>query len=135
LKRVPTDLQILSVIYDRYYDTFAEFTRGDDSRMSKNLVPIDIEDVAGRLKVDRDIVFGRLHYHLNKKYGYQNQDGSRVDFFVVRVGSDKHCVQFPLMASVLADLKDQARRNNNSTLIAVGSLVVALVSMAISILS
>jgi len=133
LRRVPTDRQILRVIYDRYYDTFSEYARGDDSRTTKVLVPIDVEDIARRLEVDPSIVFGRLYYHLNKKYGYRQDDGSRVDFFVLRVVDDIHCVQFPLMASVLADLEDQARRYDRATWIAVGSLIVAIISIVISI--
>jgi hypothetical protein len=132
---VPTDLQILGAIYDGYYDTFASFARGDDSRTTKILVPIDVEDIARRLKVDPSIVFGRLYYHLNPKHGYRQDDGSRVDFFTLRVGDDIHCVNFPLMASVLADLEYEGRIHNRATLIAVASLIVAIVSIVISILS
>ena len=130
-KRLPTDLQILDAIYDRYYETFAKFPTG--SRSSKIHVPIDILQIAHDLKVDDDIVFGRLYYHLQHKYGYKQDDGSSVSFFALRIGNDVHCVNFPLMASVLADLRDQSWKHKVAIWIAVGSLIIAIVSIVISI--
>jgi len=135
MKQPPTDLKILETIYDNYYSDFAGFNRGDEGRESKILVPIDIEAIAQELGVDRDIVFGRLYYHLDKKYGYWRKDGTKVSFFVPKVGKDLHCVNFPLMASVLAGLREEDKKYNLAMLIAAGSLLVAIVSLAISIAS
>lgn len=132
MRRLPTDLQILTAIYDRYYDVFAGFEGSE--RASKIYVPIDIKTVANDLGVDPDIVFGRLYYHLDKRYGYVNDDGSKVRLFSPRAGGDQDCVQFPLAAAVLADLREQARRHRTSTWIAAGSLVVSLMAIMISIL-
>lgn len=134
MKRLPTDLQILDAIYERYYATFTQYTNGDDTRSAKIYVPIEIKQIAEDLHVDGDIIFGRLYYHLEKKHGYRQDDGSVVHFFGLRVGGDTHCVNFPLAASVLADLRDQSRKHNIATWIAVGSLIIAIVSIVISIL-
>lgn len=48
-KPLPTDLQVLEAIYDRYYDTFADYREGAPDaigRESKVYVPIDIAAVA-----------------------------------------------------------------------------------------
>lgn len=132
-KGLPTDLQILDAIYDRYYETYAKYAKGDKSRSTKIYVPIDIQEIAQDLKVDEDIIFGRLYYHLEHKHGYKQDDGSSVHFFSLCVGSDVHCVNFPLMASVLADLRGQSRKYTMATCIAVVSVIIAVASIVISI--
>jgi hypothetical protein len=66
--RIHPDRKILKVIYDRYYDTFVSFQPGSDDRHTKNYVPVDLQRIADVLRVDGDIVFGRLYYHLSPKY-------------------------------------------------------------------
>lgn len=133
MKRLPTDLEILNAIFDRYYETFTQYANRENSRNSKIYVPIDIKQIADDLKIDVDIIFGRLYYHLEKKYGYREDDGCLVHFFCLRLGDDIHCINFPLVASVLADLRDQANRHNTATWIAVGSVIISIVSIVISI--
>ena len=132
MKHAPTDLQILKEIYERYYDTFAAYTDEKPNRDSRIFVPIDIDAVAGKLGVDGDIVFGRLYYHLNKKHGYKEDDGSYVMLFTPRAGSDRHCVNFPLMGAVLADLSDESRKFWWSTVLALLSLIVSIVSLVVA---
>jgi hypothetical protein len=131
---IPTDLKILDAIYRRYYAEFAKYSNGDGSRGSKTYVPIDIKQIAHDLKIDGDIVFGRLYFHLEHKYGYKQHDGTRVPFFAPGLGHEVNCVNFPFMASVLADLQDQSRKHNVAIWIAGGSLVVSVVSIVIAIL-
>jgi hypothetical protein len=131
---IPTDLKILDAIYRRYYGEFSKYSNGDGSRSSKMYVPIDIKQVAYDLKIDGDIVFGRLYFHLEHKYGYKQHDGTRVPFFALSLGHEVHCVNFPFMASVLADLQDQSRKHNVAIWIAAASLVVSAVSVVIAIL-
>ena len=134
MKRLPTDREILNAIYDRYYQVFAQYTDGDDSRSTKIYVPIDVGQIAGDLKDDVHIIFGRLYYHLEKKYGYRQDDDTIVHLFSLKVGEDTHCVNFPLAAAVLADLRHQAKKYNMATWIAAGSLAISLISIAISII-
>lgn len=133
--RVPTDLQILDRIYDRYYPKFAGYSTEAADRKAKIYVPIDIADISQDLGVDGDIVFGRLYYHLEEKYGYSRSKGERVHFFALEVGGDRHCINFPLMGSVLAALQEESRRYQLSLWIAVISLIVSLVAICVSTLT
>ncbi len=88
IKKVPTDLKILSTIYDRYYDTFKAFSAENKTRSTKVYVPIDLIATAKELNVDVDIIYGRLYYYLNNKYSYKQSDGSNVYLFALKVGND-----------------------------------------------
>lgn len=131
--KIPTDLDILNTIYRLYHSDFVAFERGDGTRSSKIYVPIDCKKVAGSLKVDADIVFGRLYYHLEKQYGYKQANGSNVHFFALKVGNDAKCVNFPLMTSVLASLRQEKRKFWIGTAIAILALIVSSVSLTISV--
>lgn len=103
--KYPTDRKILKAIHDRYYDEFCNYNKGKSTRDSKIYVPIDCAEIAKTLGVDGDIVFGRLYYHLDEKYGYKKGDGSSVNLFAFKVGKDRHVVNFPLLSAVVADLQ------------------------------
>ena len=132
--RVPTDREILEAIYEQYYETFASFSKENPDRETKIFVPVDLETIAAGLGVDRDIVFGRLYYHLDQKYGYK-RDGLNVHFFARVVKNDRHCVNFPLMASVLASLRTEHLRFRLATTISIISLSVAMVALVISVIN
>ena len=76
--KIPTDRQILDAIYNEYYSTFTEYSKKEADRSAKIYVPIDCGKIARKLGVDGDIVFGRLYYHLEKKYGYKLANGALV---------------------------------------------------------
>lgn len=59
MKRLPTDLQILDIIYSRYYSSFTAYSNQNKNRTSKIFVPIDIEKVANIFGVDRDIILSK----------------------------------------------------------------------------
>ncbi|WP_218418286.1 hypothetical protein [Alteromonas lipotrueae] len=132
--RIPTDLEILNTIYRMYHSDFVAFERGDETRASKIYVPVDCKKIAGELKVDSDIVFGRLYYHLEKQYGYKQNDGSNVHFFALKVRNDPKCVNFPLMTSVLAGLRQERKRFWIGTAIAVLALIISTVSLTVSVM-
>lgn len=135
MRNLPTDLEILNVIYNDYYEEFSNYMKEkNNTRSVKIYVPINIDKIAEKLNVDGDIIFGRLYYHLEKKYGYRNEDESNVHFFARVLDGDIHCINFPLMASILADLRDNKKRYYTAITIAVGSLIVSLISVAISII-
>ena len=123
----PSDLKVLNVIYKLYYKDFKDFSTGtENKRASKIYVPIDCKRVATKLNVDGDIVFGRLYYHLEEKYGYRNSDDSNVHFFSRQVGPDRHCVNFPLLASVLAGLREENSKFLWATLMAGIALLISI---------
>lgn len=126
-RKIPTDLEILDAIYEQCYERFASFDKKKPDRKTKIFVPFDLEDIADQLKVDGDIIHGRLYYHLNKKFGYNDQNGSKVLVYTW-VDDDGHSVNIPLVASILAGL----RRENNKFIIATG---IAILSLIISVIA
>ena len=135
MKKLQTDLEILNAIYEKYYDTFASYNDVNQTRNDKVYVPIDIKSIAKSLGVDGDIIFGRLYYHLNKKYGYIKENGKKVSFFEKNFNNEMHIINFPLMASVLADLRDQQKKYTISMWIAGVSACISIIAAVISVLS
>ncbi|MAD54073.1 MAG: hypothetical protein CMF18_08380 [Idiomarinaceae bacterium] len=131
--RSPTDVEVLESIYSKYYRDFTAYEEDESIRASKIYVPISCDEIAKELKVDGDIVFGRLYYHLESKYGYKQSDGSNVHFFAFRVGKERHCVNFPLLSSVLAGLQQEKRKFVLATTISVVSLLISIISIGISL--
>ena len=128
-KPLPTDLDILDAIYERYYNQFAASTG-----QNKIYVPIDIPKIADDLKVDPDIVFGRLYYHLDPKYRFAQRGGALVFLFAKNdIPNVRDAIHFPYMASVLADLRAKNREFWIATGIAFGSLALSLIAIGISI--
>lgn len=132
MKILPTDLQILNTIYNKYYNKFKLFSKKNSDRSSKIFIPIDIALIAKELEVDEDIIFGRLYFHLEQKYGYKRSDNTKVAFFTIQAGADKNCINFPYMASVLANLREREKKYTSTTVIAVISLVIAILSFIVS---
>ena len=132
--KVPTDLQILSYIYDSYYSTFVSFQKEDDSRETKNYVPVDFDSIGENFNVDGDIIFSRLYYHMNRKFSYMHDDKTKVVFFTLRAGDDINCIHFPYMAAVLADLKYENKKFRTVTTIALVSLGISLIAITVSFL-
>lgn len=106
----PTDRYLLQKIFDTYYETYLSFDDTSKTRSSRNYVPIDCEIIAKKVEMDPNLVFGRLYYHLNKKHGYKNDNNSIVPLFSLKVGDDKHVINFPLLSAVLADLNSSFYR-------------------------
>lgn len=130
---IPTDERLLREIYKRYLRPFSEYSDENKTRSAKVWVPIDIMALAKRFRCDEDLIFGRLYYHMNAKYGSQTGSGDPVNVFSMRIGGDRHCVNFPLLASVLSDLQDERKRFIVSTRLAGLSLVVSAASILIAI--
>ena len=126
----PSDLKILQTIYKMYYKEFENFTPGgQNTRKSKVYVPIDCEKIAKKLKVDNDIVFGRLYYHMQERYGYRTDDNKGVPFFTMKLGPDEKCVHFPLLASVLAGLEEEQSKTRWATWLSIAAIVISLVAL------
>ncbi|PHS33622.1 MAG: hypothetical protein COA82_08185 [Alkaliphilus sp.] len=136
MKKLPTNREILRQIYDQYYKSFGEFKKNQElvPRATKIYVPIDVVKIAKRLNVDPDIVFGRLYYHLDKKYAYERLDGSKVHLFALKAGADHHVVNFPLLSAVLSDLEEAKNRYTRVTAISVLALFVSAISLIASFL-
>jgi hypothetical protein len=132
-RALPTDLELLNAIYRANYRAFADYSEDNKTRSSKIWMPIDIEALGKRFGTDPDMIFGRLHYHLNGKYAQTLKGDERIEFFQMRIGQDRHCVNFPFLASVLADLREDQRRFVIASRIAALSLVISLVSISLAL--
>ena len=133
IPRIPTDLDILNAIYHRYYEKYLSYDQNKNDRETKIYVPIDCQKIADDLNVDGDIVFIRLDSHLEKKHGYKRDDGSKVGFFALKIGKDCHCINFPFMASVLADLREKEERFFTTAIIAGLAVAISFISLLYSI--
>jgi hypothetical protein len=131
-RRLPTDLQILNAIYNRYYRTFTAYSQQNQNRRTKNLVPIDIAQISRDMGVDGDIIFGRLYYHLDKKYRYRQEDSPSYVSFFTNDGEMPHCVNFPYLASVLAGLRDENKKYQLSIRLSIFSLVISISAFLIT---
>lgn len=122
--RIPTDLDILNTIYKLYHADFVLYDDDKNIRNNKIYVPIDCHKIANILGVNGDIVFGRLYYHLEKKYHYKQRDGSEVFFFAYNeISGNPKSINFPLMTSVLASLREKEEKFWISIAIAVLALI------------
>ncbi len=132
MKKIPTDLEILTDIYNRYLDTFREYATEEPDRIARIRVPIDITEVAEAVGVEEDMVFGRLYYHFNKKYSYRDENGDRVTFFA-SIKFEGMSVNFPLVASVLADLETENMKYKTAISLATGAISISVIALALSL--
>jgi hypothetical protein len=133
MKNLPTDRAILKKIYNRYYEIFKDYQEESKSRSSKIYVPIDIEKIAEELSVDSHLIFGRLYYHMDKKYGYIQPDGSKVQLFTPKAGNDKNAVNFPLLGAIVAEMEETNRKNRLSIILSVAAIAISLISLIVTV--
>lgn len=122
-----TDLRLMKTIQKEYADAY--LNRGD--RKERFYIQIECDHIAKKMNVDSELVFQRLYSHLEKKYGYKNDDGSRVHFFGLMVGDKKHCINYPYLCAVLADLKDEKRELRITQALAIVSVVISIFALFI----
>lgn len=127
MDKIPTDLEILEEIYNRYYDEFRRYAKREPDRIARIRVPIEVEKVAEACGVEEDMIFGRIFYHFNKKYSYKDRSGDITTFFTTEK-FEGLSVNFPLVASILAD--EYAQKKKQDTYI-----TIATISVGISVLA
>jgi len=132
---IPTDEHLLAMIYKKNLKAFSDWSEDNKTRVAKIWVPIDLDAMAKKFRCDPDLIYGRLYYHMNEKYGSRTGDGQDVNFFNMRLANDRHVINFPLLTSVLADLQDERKRFIISTRLAALSLVVSAISIGIAVLT
>lgn len=133
MKNIPSDLEILKAIYSRYHSAFKEYARKEPDRITRVRVPIDIGRIAEDCGVDEDMIFGRLYYHFNKKYSYVDEKGERTTFFA-SLKFEGISVNFPLVASALADLEIEGRKFRIAMWLSGASVVLSVSAIAVAIL-
>lgn len=135
MARIPADRKLLQEIYDRHYEDFAAYSKTEPTRASKIMVPIDIPAIAKHFKVDIDLIFGRLYYHLQEKYGYKKSNGADVAFFTPAASQDRNCVNMPLLAAVLAGMQEEHGRHVWALGISIVSLIISIIALTVSLFS
>ena len=129
MRNVPTDLKVLECVYGMYAEAFADFSKEQPTRSAKIYVPIEVRAIAAKLKTDAHELFGRLYYDIDHRYAYTRDDGSKVHLFAFQVGSDRHCINYPYLAGVLAEKRTEDRRNKWSLWLSLVSLGVAIAAL------
>ena len=134
MAKLPTDLEIFECMYDMYLSDFRAFSKENPTRSSKIYVPVDLETVAAKLQSDAHELFGRLHYHLDHKFGYKQENDAEVHLFTPVVDGDRHGVNFPYLAAVLAEHRLEDKRNRRSLVISLLALGISIASLAAKLL-
>jgi hypothetical protein len=129
MNKLPTDLKILECIYLMYADTFRNFSREEPSRSAKIYVPIDVEAVASELDTDPHELFGRLYYDLDNRHRYKQDNDSYVHLFAFTIGDDRHCINYPYLAGILAGMRTESYVQRWSLVISLISLGIALAAL------
>lgn len=129
---IPTDLEILTEIYESYHESFKAYAQEEPDRIARIRVPININEVAEACGVEEDMIFGRLYYHFNKKYSYYDEKGGKITFFA-SIKFEGMSVNFPLVASVLADLKAEHRKFKIATGMSLAALTISVIALVMAL--
>jgi hypothetical protein len=132
--KIPTDLQILEETFKRYHKDYLNFAREDKRRSSKIYVPIDCAAIARALGTDEDIVFGRYYYYLDPKHRYTQENKTEVHLFAFTVGNDHHAINFVLLTSLLAGMREEKRKDAWATSFSIAAILISVISAAISLM-
>jgi hypothetical protein len=128
---IPTDLEILEDIYYRYHDEFRTYAKKEPDRIARIRVPIEVEEVAEACGVEEDMIFGRIFYHFNKKYSYKNNKGEVTTFFTTEK-FEGLSVNFPLVASVLADKYAEQKQHETLLFVSGTAIALSLISLVVA---
>lgn len=133
MKKIPTDFEIINEIYNRYEDIFHSYSTEDPDKITRVRVPVDIEKIAKACGVGEDMIFGRLYYHFNKKYSYRDEDGKLITFFA-SAKFDGLSVNFPMVASVLADLKMEQKSFRTVNALSISAIILSVIALSVALL-
>ena len=59
------------------------------------------------------MVFGRLYHDLNPKYERREPGRPTNSFFAPRLGTETHCMNWPLLIGVVGRMWEERRRNRS----------------------
>jgi len=122
-----TDRILLKRIYDLYYQDFCNLQK------TKNTIyiPIDCVFVGESLGIEPQIVWGRLYYHLDKKYSFKQENDSWVKLILLANDEGKNPIHFPLLSSILAELEQSYYRFTLPIYISSFALLISLAGVFI----
>jgi hypothetical protein len=132
--RLPTDRYILECIFLMYERDYPGPTSASSRGENDPYVPVDLPAVAKEVGCSPELLFGRLYFHLNQKHRYKQANGADVSLFELNIESKGHSVQFPYLASILAGLNQEFRRQLITYGVSFTALGISISSLAVSIL-
>lgn len=135
MKKLPTDREILKCIFDQYKSDYPGAKNEDGRGANDPFMPVDLTKVAAQLDCGTELLFGRLYYHLDAKYRYKQDNGARVDLFVLNLGDQGHCVHFPFLASLLAGFEEEHRKVFWSMVFSVTALILSVISLVVNLVT
>jgi hypothetical protein len=134
VNKLPTDRFVLECIFEMYESSYPGPRLSSGAGENDPYVAIDIQAVAKKLGCDPELLFGRLYYHLDQKYRYKQDGGAIVALFHLRVGEKLHAIQFPYLASILAGLNQDFRRQAIAFAVSFAALGMSIASLIFSVL-
>jgi hypothetical protein len=135
MKTLPTDREILKCIFEMYEPSYPGIAPGENRGKNDPYMPIDLRAVAAKLDSKPEMLFGRLYYHLDAKFRYTQDNGAHVHLFQLPGTSDRHSVNFPNLAAVLAEKDLEHRRQLWSLVAAFIALVLSVASIVAQVLT
>lgn len=130
-----TDRRILECIYEMYETAYPGKESPEARGKNDPYLTINVLDVAVRLGCTPEMLFGRLYYHLDAKYRYEQGDGVKVHLFSIVVGDKRHCVNFPYLAAVLAEKDEEHTRQLWSLGLSIAALVLSVASIVAQVIT
>jgi len=131
LRQIPLDKDVLRCIYDTYESEYPGPLKNGSRGENDPYLPIDIEFISKKLHCKKELIFGRLYFHLDKKYRYANGERTSVPFFVSG-SNQRFLVNFPYLTSLLAGLEDEGRRILFPITISIFALIFSIIQFFIN---
>jgi hypothetical protein len=135
MTKLSTDREILECIYSDHSEAFSNVQLGPDKDASKIYVPIDIPAIAERIDNNAHVLFGRLYYHLDHKYRYKQDNDAWVHLFAFKVGDSRHCINYPYLAAILSQHREQHSASRVTFWLAVAALALSLAAIVAQLTS
>jgi len=130
-EKIPTDLEILKEIYKNHAHEFSTYSKDGIKTDANIYIPIDIPKVANHFKTTKNIIFGRLYYGMNHKYGYEkieNEQKVKVPVFAPDCEELKNAINLPMLISVIAGLQEQLSIFKKTLIVSIFGVLIALAS-------
>lgn len=133
LKAIATDLRILDEIHTLYSEEYSKKLKSNPKDISyvEHFLKIDTDKIAKNLKLPRSYVFGRLMFVLHVKHALKDKDDRTINLLWINETDIE--VNFPMLESVLADMRDKAWRDKRSAAIQWSGWIFGLIATVIAI--
>jgi hypothetical protein len=126
MMKISTDREIFEALQSMYAAAFEAAQVASDKNGNRIYVPIDVAEVARRIGNDPHVLFGRLYYHLDAKYRYEQSGGAIVHLFALQVGAARHAINFPYLCALLADFRERHKELTKAFWLSLLALILSL---------